>query len=330
MCASVLTALVSYGNLQAQQKKETVELDEIVIDSRFKTKKVNSGKVVHKITSEMIKKNQGKSLTDLINQVAGFEINGNTSSPGQNLGLFIRGGRTNEVVILIDGLQVSDPVLNGFDLRSLNLNDVESIEIIKGAASTLYGTGAATAVIDIRMKKAAKDKIVTSLGFATGTNQTQDSDFDGTVTETNASVSGTLNKFDYLVSFSSVDLEGFSAAKDETGNQNFNEDPFRRTNVNTRFGYTVSDAFQVTVFGNLNNFHNSFDSDSFTDGNNLTEDTNYRIGISPKYNYGKGSIQLNAAYGNYNTNRERTSFPGRVEGDNYIFDVFVKQNIWAI
>ena len=161
----------------AQEQEKSEILDEVVItDSRFKLKKENSGKVVHKITAETIKKNQGRNLVDLINTVAGIEINGNTSSNGQNLGLFIRGGKTKEVVVLIDGIQVSNPagVSGGYDLRLLDLNEVESVEIIKGAASTLYGTGATTAVINIKLKEAKSGHVNTDLALLLGTNNTQE------------------------------------------------------------------------------------------------------------------------------------------------------------
>jgi len=57
-------------------------------------------------------------------------------------------------------------VSNDFDLRLLDLNTVESIEIIKGAASTLYGNAAATAVINITTKKSSKKEISASFLYA--------------------------------------------------------------------------------------------------------------------------------------------------------------------
>jgi vitamin B12 transporter len=62
-------------------------------------------------------------------------------------------------LILIDGIAATDPsqIANDYDLRLLNLDQVESIEILKGASSTLYGSGAATAVINITLKKASEN-----------------------------------------------------------------------------------------------------------------------------------------------------------------------------
>ena len=170
----ILAGFLTLGSLEisiAQETKqeEREELDEIVIDSRFKIKKENSGKIVHKITPAVIEQNKAKTVVDLINRVSGIEINGNTSVFGQNLGYFVRGGRSNEVLIMIDGVAVVNPLQNSFDLRFIDLDQVESIEISKGASSILYGSGAATAVIDIRMKKASEGAfngiIETFLGY---------------------------------------------------------------------------------------------------------------------------------------------------------------------
>ncbi|KAB1159609.1 TonB-dependent receptor [Tenacibaculum aiptasiae] len=310
----------------AQEQEKSEILDEVVItDSRFKLKKENSGKVVHKITAETIKKNQGRNLVDLINTVAGIEINGNTSSNGQNLGLFIRGGKTKEVVVLIDGIQVSNPagVSGGYDLRLLDLNEVESVEIIKGAASTLYGTGATTAVINIKLKEAKSGHVNTDLALLFGTNNTQDSE-DGTVIQTNANVNGKINKFNYLVGFSSLQANGISAAKSENANQVFGGDTFQRVGTNLKLGYRFNNKFKINAFGSYSEFDNNYDAGAFTDANNFSEDVSYRVGIAPEYKYENGSIHLNAAYSKYKSDRTATSSPGRSYGENYIIDAYVK------
>ncbi|WP_420553180.1 TonB-dependent receptor plug domain-containing protein [Tenacibaculum aiptasiae] len=310
----------------AQEQEKSEILDEVVItDSRFKLKKENSGKVVHKITAETIKKNQGRNLVDLINTVAGIEINGNTSSNGQNIGLFVRGGRTKEVVVLIDGVQVSNPagVSGGYDLRLLDLNEVESVEIIKGAASTLYGTGATTAVINIKLKEAKSGHVNTDLALLFGTNNTQDSE-DGTIIQTNANVNGKINKFNYLVGFSSLQANGISAAKSENANQVFDGDAFQRVGTNLKLGYRFNNKFKINAFGSYSEFDNNYDAGAFADGNNFSEDVSYRVGIAPEYKYENGSIHLNAAYSKYKSDRTATSSPGRSYGENYIIDAYVK------
>src|SRR5690606_20058336 len=101
-------------------------------------KRKNSGKVITKITSKDLEKLQGQSIAEIISRTAGVEINGVHSNAGQNLSYFIRGGRNRQVLVLIDGIQVTDgsQIANDYDLRLLNIDQVESIEILKGASST--------------------------------------------------------------------------------------------------------------------------------------------------------------------------------------------------
>jgi vitamin B12 transporter len=139
------------------QEKENVaskqELEEVVVsDSKFTLAKEKSGKVITKITTEELKNRPGQSIAAILNTVAGVEINGNQSAAGKNLGYYIRGGKNSQVLILIDGIPVNDAsgISMEYDLRLLPAEQVESIEIMKGAASTLYGTGAATGVINIK------------------------------------------------------------------------------------------------------------------------------------------------------------------------------------
>ena len=159
----VLIALFLCAQTQiCAQTVSEESLDEVVVtDSRFKLKRENSGKTVIKISQQEIENNQGRTISELINTKSGIEINGSRSNAGQNLGVYVRGGRNRQVLVLIDGIQVSDPsqISGGYDFRLLNLNQIESIEIIKGAASTLYGSGAAAAVVNITTKAANAKKI---------------------------------------------------------------------------------------------------------------------------------------------------------------------------
>ncbi|MCG8206254.1 TonB-dependent receptor plug domain-containing protein [Tenacibaculum finnmarkense] len=325
---SVLTAIFAF-NVNAQQKEKTIKLEEVVItDSKFELKRENSGKVVHQITAETIQNNQGKNLVDLINTVAGIEINGNTSSSGKDLGFFVRGGSTKEVVILIDGVQVANPagISGGYDLRLLDLNAVASVEIIKGAASTLYGSGATTAVVNITLKEAKSGVVNTNLALLVGTDNSQDSE-NGTVIQSNATVNGKVNKFDYLVGFSALQSNGFSQAESENEAIEFNNDPFKRISTNLKVGYKFDSRFSVKAFGSYNSFDNNYDAGPFADGNEFSEDVSYRVGVSPEYNYGNGSIHINAAYSEYKTDRTQTSYPGKSNGENYIVDAFVKHKL---
>src|SRR5690606_31835700 len=171
----ILAALWAGQTVQAQGKAmEVQELDEVVlIDSKFALQRENSGKTVIKITARELRQNQGRSIAEIINAKSGMEISGSRGRMGDVLGLYARGGRGKQVLILIDGVRISDPSTfsQEYDLRLLSPTLVESIEIIKRAASTLSGSSQATAGNNITTKQSPQHEIVDTFMDNVGTQQ---------------------------------------------------------------------------------------------------------------------------------------------------------------
>ena len=138
LIVGIIAMSLASTKITAQEQEKTEKLDEVIVTAtKTKTSKKNIGKIVYKLTSKEIEERQGKSLVQLLNEVPGIEINGSQSNRGQNLGVYIRGGRNKHVAVLIDGVNVNDPssIAGDFDLRQLDLNQIESIEVLKGASS---------------------------------------------------------------------------------------------------------------------------------------------------------------------------------------------------
>ena len=170
-----LCCLVFIGVNYAQTENENTlqPLDTVYIDSKTPLTELHSGKVIAKVTSEYIKQHPGKSIAQMINEQSGVEINGSRGYLGQNPGYFVRGGRNRQVVIMVDGVQLTDPsnISNDYDLRFISPSDIDHIEIIKGASSVLYGTGAGTAVISIMTKEPKYKGFSMALNSSLGTNR---------------------------------------------------------------------------------------------------------------------------------------------------------------
>ncbi len=328
--ALLITVLVNaqQQNPETNRDKDSTKveaLEEVVlVDSRFQLKRENSGKTVIKIDAAEIAKNQGRSVAQVINAKSGIEINGSRSNGGQNLSYFIRGGNNRQVLVLIDGVQVSDPsqLANDFDLRLLDLNQIESIEIMKGAASTLYGNAAASAVISITTKKASKETIAAVFSSSIGTNGSSD-DSNANIADFNNSIqiSGTTNRLSYNSSFAHQYLDGLSAVSNGT-----ERDAFSKTNANLQLGYRATDNFSISAYANHDRYTAEFDN-SFPveDADFSSRSKQYRIGISPKLTYKNGSLTMNAAYNNIE--REFFSnFPNTFTGKSLILDAFNKYN----
>ncbi|MEL1241331.1 TonB-dependent receptor plug domain-containing protein [Flavobacterium flavipallidum] len=299
---SALIVMISTSVLA--QKKGLVlsgsnELEEVVIsDSKFALPKEKSGKVIVKITAEDLKKRPGQSIASVLSTVAGVEVNGNQSSAGKNQSYYIRGGRNRQTLILIDGIPLTDAsgINFDYDLRLIPVDQVESIEIMKGAASTLYGTGAATGVINITLKKAAKKAIAGNVYMNVGTQTTaKDKDYSAQEYNQGFSFNGKTEKFNYFASLNSTETTGISEAK-APNNEKFEDDSFSRVNGLVKLGFTPTKKLSLDFFANYDRLKNDFDYGAFADdANNYGKSEQYRVGFSPKYKYNKGELVVNTA-----------------------------------
>jgi len=255
---SVLACSLVSTNLFAQKKaneKENVEtLKEVVVTAtKFNLKKENTGKVIHVITQKQLQQNAGKTVIEILNTISGIDVRGVNANPSEPRSINIRGGRSRQVLVLIDGVPVTDQsaINQEFDLRLLAVNQIETIEILKGASSTLYGSGAATAVINVILKKASKDRISGSFETSLGTNNTANTS-KSTLADRNQNVNlnGSLGDFNFLASFSITGVDGMSSAKSTT-NAVFENDGFNSKNALIKLGYKISDKINISSFFKL-------------------------------------------------------------------------------
>lgn len=281
------------------QEKKAEQLEEIVISAtKFELKKENTGKVIYKISQKDIQRNAGKSVIELLSNVLGVEIRGVNSNPGEPRSTYIRGGRSRQALVLIDGVPLSDPtgIEQSYDLRLLSLNQIESIEVLKGASSTLYGSGAGTGVINIILKKASENTVSGVYEVSLGTNSTSKNSTSSLNDKNqNISINGTLDKFKYNAFFNITGTSGFSSAK-STLTIPFEEDTYSSNNGFLKLGYEFNTQFRIETFLNFDAFDYTFDAGAFNDSEiNLGNQEQFRIGIRPQLKYKKGEVFLNAS-----------------------------------
>jgi vitamin B12 transporter len=329
--SAYFTLVTSFAMAQDQNQLKTIE--EIVIsDTKFAQSKEKSGKIIEKITAKDLENKKGQSLAAVLSQVAGVEVAGSQSGTGKNLEYYIRGGRSRQVLIVIDGVPVTDASGIGFqyDLRLLPVEQIESIEIMKGAASTLYGSGAATGLINITLKKASKKEIegtaYMNLGTQNVPNQSKTSaqDFNQ-----GFSVNGTKGSVSYFTSLNSTENKGIS----EASGKDFETDYFSRVNAQQKIGIQFNSKFSLQAFTNYDRLKSSFDGGNFTDESaNISLSEQFRVGFTPKYKYANGELNFVTGF----TNLERhydtySSFTSSVNNSYYKsrsvnVDVFNKYN----
>jgi vitamin B12 transporter len=315
-------AVLSQNQAADSTTVSTHYLDEVVItDSRFALKRSQSGKTVIKIDSEQIQRFSGLGLSTLLSTHLGIDVIGKNLYSGHNPStVSIRGGRNRQVLILIDGVRVSDPsrIDSDFDINALSIEMIESIEIVKGAASSLYGSSAATGVINITTQK-PKNSFGLFAQKTWATEQVANEPLD----DINAGnhlihIRGILGGIGINMAYSERYSDGMSAV---VGNE---PDPFNKRNLTLGLSGQLTPKFNWNLGWNKDEIKADFDS-SFP-----LEQANYkyttlldRFSFTSIYHYQGGSLNLNTGY-QHNKRAFEDSYPLDYESDYLNIDLFNK------
>ena len=326
----IVAAVIFSNQLQAQQLANTADstksLDEVIVTA-FKTplKQSQTGKVISIIDNATLQRNAGKTVSEILNYQAGIFINGANNNLGTNQDVYFRGASTGNVLILIDGVPVSDPsqINNTFDLNSIATAQIEKIEILKGAQSTLWGSDAAAGVINIITKKGGAKKIGATAGLAYGSYNTL---------KANAGINGKLQAFTYNLNYNYINSKGFSSANDSTGNKNFDKDKFVQHTVQANLGFQISKKLAASVYSNLSTYTTDLDGGAFKDDKDYTaKNTNTINTIALVYQHKKGAIHLTNTFSTSkrNLNNDTTKaiengelYTADYTGNNYVSELY--------
>lgn len=171
LTASLAALVLTTGAFSVQAESTPpnfYSLDEVVVTaSRTPEKKIDTNADIAVVTANEIAQKHYSDVSQAVRHIPGVVIS-NSSGNGQNYNsnkLYLNG--SNKVVLLIDGVRMNT---NGLTVGSavtlaqqVNMGSIERIEVLKGAASTLYGSDAQGGVINIITKKAKENQINTAV-----------------------------------------------------------------------------------------------------------------------------------------------------------------------
>lgn len=106
-----------------------------------------------------IEARQERSVLSLLQSVSGVHVS-QSSGRGVISSVFVRGAEPNFTVVYIDGVKVNDPNNTrggSFDFATLNLSEVERIEFVRGAQSSIYGSDGLAGIISITTRMASDE-----------------------------------------------------------------------------------------------------------------------------------------------------------------------------
>ena len=123
----------------------------VVIGNRQEQRLSNVMTSVSVITREEIDRQKPQDLIDILQGEPGMEVR-RSGGIGLSSSIFMRGANSNQVLVLVDGLNILDEFTNTPSLPNIPISQIDHIEIMRGNASALYGSNAAGGVIHIFTK----------------------------------------------------------------------------------------------------------------------------------------------------------------------------------
>ncbi|WP_458095597.1 TonB-dependent receptor plug domain-containing protein [Roseomonas sp. WA12] len=221
------------------------------------------------IDRQTIEERGYQTLAEALVSVPGFALI-QSGGLGQPASAFIRGTASRHALVLLDGVPVNDAsepngAFNfGNDLLGM---EVERIEVLRGPASSLYGSGAIGGVVNIVTRRAPPDRTIAPFGeVAGGSNRTL---------RGSGGIAGTVGEFDYLLSLRSLSTRGSDATPSRFNRDTRERDGFRSTGATVRLGWTPSERFRLEGLANWRENHGGLDNVPDDDPNYSFEDRRY-------------------------------------------------------
>ena len=238
-----------------------------------------------------------KTLGQLLNEQAGLSVNGALNDAGTNQSIYLRGASSGRTLILIDGIPVYDPSIsdNSFDINLIPVDNIERIEICKGAqSSTLYGSDAIAGVINIITTKSDIQKVFNAKATLAGGNY-------GTIRGNVQMYGKVANDLFYNFRYSKYKTDGFLTSYDSSGKKdNFDNDGYNGDALAGSLAWNATKQLTLKGFVQYNHYKNDLDGGAFTDAHDYTNTSkNLMLGGGTVYKIGGTTITGNYQYSTF-------------------------------
>jgi len=212
--------------------------DSVINTTRIPTATERVPAAVTVLTRHDIEERGYQTLAEALTAVPGVRL-APSGGLGQQTSAFVRGNGSANTLVLLDGVPVNDASSpNGaFDFGQDFLLDIERIEVLRGPASTLYGSAAIGGVINLVTRRAPTDRAFAPFGeVAAGSNAT---------IRGGGGVAGTVGIADYLFSGQSISTRGSNAVAPRFENNRGERDGFRGAAGTARLGLTPQEGTRI-------------------------------------------------------------------------------------
>lgn len=152
-CIFFFAVLFYWGTKHVSAQSNEIELDPVTITASLaQVKSSASGRSLIVVSGKQLQQLPVHSVDELLRYLPGIEVQ-SRGPMGTQSNITLRGGTFQQVLILIDGIRLNDPLTGHFNSYiPIAPIEIERIEILKGAASAIHGTEAVGGVVHIITK----------------------------------------------------------------------------------------------------------------------------------------------------------------------------------
>ena len=252
-----------------------------VTASRTPIELQHSSTTISIITAEQIAESKAAYVSELLQSVPGLNIS-RTGGSGNLTQLRMRGGEANHILVLIDGIE-ANRLSSGSEFRfdKISTEQVERIEVLRGAQSSLWGSDALSGVINIITKRAKKGREVTlssSLGQRDYWRKGLSLGYGG-------------DQFDIQLGADLVRTDGVNSIR--LGNE---KDGYNQKVLNLKSHYNFNNGAELGLVFHYKNSDGESDPGSTTDGYAEGDDKEYLSRVFYKWDSWQSRWQQQLAY----------------------------------
>lgn len=245
-------ALASAFSVSSVQAHDSIYADDVVVtSSRIPQARENVVADVSVIEREEIEQAGLSTLVELLRTQPGVEIESNGSF-GATSAIHLRGTGSQAVVVLIDGMRMGSATTGTTALEQLSPEQIERIEIVRGPASSLYGSEAVGGVIQIFTRR-GDDKPHADAYLGYGSYNTR---------RAAASLGGTAGDTRYALNASALYTDGFSSLNTNSG-RDADDDAYRNLTLSGNISHTLAQGHDLGLQFFRSEGHGEFDGRNF-------------------------------------------------------------------
>ena len=224
-----------------------------------------------------IEKSTGRTLAEILTRNAGVQFSSNGGA-GKSSSINMRGTEARHTILLIDGVRYGSATLGTPVWDNIPLETIERIEVLKGPASSLYGSDAVGGVVQIFTRQGSK-ALSPRAKVTVGSNSYR---------QLSAGLSGSASALGYSLDVLSSRDKGFSAtnAKVPFGNFNEDRDGFKQDAANANISYQFSPDWKASAGLLYSDGLNQYDDGPGRDTRTIVRTQTLRAGVEGKFTPG--------------------------------------------